>query len=128
MEQLRRSRRTVLLVVADESLARVMERALRDRWFLVTRVTTGSEALELLSRQHPDSVILDPVLPDGTGDELLECLRQMGRGGNSAPAWIMVADLDRAVAMRRYGRPIPAYLAKPFDPWDLVQVLESQFS
>jgi CheY-like chemotaxis protein len=128
MEHRGRSRRTVLLVVADESLARVMERALRDRWFLVTRVTTGSEALELLSRQHPDSVILDPVLPDGTGDELLECLRQMAQGGNSSPAWIMVADLDRAVAISRYGRPTPAYLAKPFDPWDLVQVLESQFS
>ena len=128
MEQLRRSRRTVLLVEADGSLARVTERALRDRRFIVTRVTTGSEALELLSRQHPDSVILDPALPDGTGDELLECLRQMGRRGNSSLAWIVVSDLDRAVAMRRYGRPIPAYLAKPFDPWDLVQILEAQLS
>jgi DNA-binding response OmpR family regulator len=128
MEQLRRSRRTVLLVEADGSLARVTERALRDRRFIVTRVTTGSEAMELLRSQHPDSVILDPALPDGTGDELLECLRRMGRGGNSSLAWIMVADLDRAVAMRRYGRPIPAYLAKPFDPWDLVQILEAQLS
>jgi CheY-like chemotaxis protein len=128
MEQLRRSRRTVLLVVANGGLARVIERALRDHRFLVTRVTTGSEAMELLSRQHPDAVILDPDLPDGTGDELLGCLRQMAQGGNPSPAWIMVSDLDRAVAMRRYGRPIPAYLAKPFDPWDLVQLLESQFS
>jgi DNA-binding NarL/FixJ family response regulator len=73
-------------------------------------------------------VILDPALPDGTRDELLECLRRMGQGGNSSLAWIVISDLDRAVAMRRYGRPIPAYLAKPFDPWDLVQVLEAQFS
>jgi DNA-binding response OmpR family regulator len=128
MEQLRRSRRTVLLVVADGSLARVTEHALRDRRFVVTRVTTGSEAMELLRRQHPDSVILDPALPDGTGDELLECLRRMGRGGNSSLAWIVISDLDWAMAMRRYGRPIPAFLAKPFDPWDLVQVLEAQFS
>jgi DNA-binding response OmpR family regulator len=84
--------------------------------------------MELLRNQHPDSVILDPALPDGTGDELLECLRRMGRGGNSSPEWIMVADLDRAVAMRRYGQPIPAYLAKPFDPWDLVQILEAELS
>jgi CheY-like chemotaxis protein len=128
MEQHGNPRKTVLLVEADGSLARVMERALRDRRFVVTRVTTGSEAIELLSRQRPDSVILDPALPDGTGDELLEYLRQMGRERNPALTWIVISALDRAVAIRRYGHPIPAFLAKPFDPWDLVQLLETELS
>jgi CheY-like chemotaxis protein len=103
-----------------------MEHALRDRRFIVTRVTTGREALDLLRSQLPDSVVLDPNLPDGGGPELMECLRQLGRIENPSPAWIVVSDLDRAVAIRRYGRPIPAYLAKPFDPWDLVQLVEAQ--
>jgi DNA-binding response OmpR family regulator len=128
MEQRGHSRRTVLLVEADGSLARILEHALRDRRFVVTKVTTGSEAMELLRSQHPDSVILDPALPDGAGTELMEYLRRMDRRGNPSLVWIVVSDLDWAMAMRRYGRPIPAFLAKPFDPWDLVQVLEAQFS
>jgi CheY-like chemotaxis protein len=128
MEQRKRSLRTVLLVEPDGSLARIIEHALHDRQFIVTRVTTGREALELLGSQHPDSVVLDPELADGAGYELLECLRQMGRGGNSSLVWIIVSDLDRAVAIRRYGRPIPVFLAKPFDPWDLVRLLESQLA
>jgi two-component system OmpR family response regulator len=126
MEQHGNSRKTVLLVEADVSLARIVERALRDRQFIVTRVTTGSEAMELLSRQRPDSVVLDPTLPDGTGDELLEFLRRICQGRDLSPAWIVISHLDRADLIRKYGRPIPAFLTKPFDPWDLVQELEAQ--
>jgi DNA-binding response OmpR family regulator len=128
MEQHRHSRRTVLLVEADGNLARIIEHALHDRRFVVTKVATGSEALELLRSQHPDSVVLDPALPDGGGAELMEYLRQMDRRGSPLLIWIVVSDLDRAVAIRRYGRPIPIYLVKPFDPWELVQLLEAKFA
>jgi DNA-binding response OmpR family regulator len=128
MDQHARFRKTVLLVEADRNLARIMGYALRDHQFVVTEVTTGREALEVLDSQYPDAVVLDPALPDGAGAALMGRLRQMGQRGNVSLEWVVISDLDRAEAMRRYGRPIPCFLAKPFDPWDLVKLLEEQFS
>ena len=128
MGQCGRLLRTVLLVEPETDLARIMERTLRDLRLVVTSVTTGREALELLENQRPDSVILDPELPDGAGVELIDCLRQLGRIENPGPVWIVVSYLDRATFVRRYGRPLPLYLTKPFDPGELVRLLESQFA
>jgi DNA-binding response OmpR family regulator len=85
MEQRGRSRRTVLLVVADGSLARVMERALRDRRFVVTKVTTGNEALELLRRQHPDSVSWTRPVPMAPGKSCWNV--SGGWAGEEIPRW-----------------------------------------
>jgi hypothetical protein len=62
-----RTRHTVLLIEANWNLARIMGRALQDHGFVVTEVTAGREALEILNTQYPDAVVLDPDVTDGAG-------------------------------------------------------------
>lgn len=118
--------RTVLVVEANEDLAGIIGRTLRDSGFVVTEVNTGREALDLLETQYPDAVILDPDLEDGCGPALVERCRQIRRLENQTMVWVVMADMDRAEALQQYGAPIHGFLSQPFDPEDLVKLLEGK--
>jgi DNA-binding response OmpR family regulator len=118
------SRQTVLLIEPDRNLARIIGRALQDRGFVVTAVAAGGESLEVLDTQYPDAVVVDPDLTDGAGALVLERLRQLEQARDPSLVWAVISALDRVNVMSQYGPYIPHFLAKPFDPWDLVRLLE----
>ena len=118
------SRHTVLLIEPNQNLARIIRRALQDHGFVVTQVAAGGEALAVLGTQYPDAVVLDPDLTDGAGGRVLDLLRQLEQREGPSPVWIVISALDRRDVARQYGPSIPHFLAKPFDPWDLVRLLE----
>jgi CheY-like chemotaxis protein len=118
------SRHTVLLIEPNWDLARITRRALQDHGFVVTQVATGEEALAVLGTQYPDAVVLDPDLTDGAGSRVLDHLHQLEQREGPSPVWIVISALDRRDVVRLYGPFIPHFLAKPFDPWDLIRLLE----
>jgi CheY-like chemotaxis protein len=118
------SRHTVLLIEPNQNLARITRRALQDHGFVVTQVAAGGEALAVLGTQYPDAVVLDPDLTDGAGGRVLDHLHQLEQREGHSPVWLVISALDRRDVVRRYGPSIPYFLAKPFDPWDLVRLLE----
>jgi CheY-like chemotaxis protein len=118
------SRHTVLLIEPNWDLARITRRALQDHGFVVTQVATGEEALAVLGTQYPDAVVLDPDLTDGAGSRVLDHLHQLEQREGPSPGWIVISTLDRRDVVIRYGPFIPHFLAKPFDPWDLIRLLE----
>lgn len=68
-----------ILIVDDESeavqlFARMLEGA--ERKYTILRTTSGVRALELIRRRLPDLVLLDLVMPDLSGFELLAALKQ----------------------------------------------------
>lgn len=123
-----RPRKTVLLVEADRPLARVIRNALQEEHYVVTYLNTGQEALELLQIQYPDAIVLDPDLPDGTGNALVERSRQVQSCAGLYFVIVITSTVDLAEAIRRYGPPIRNFLAKPFDPWDLVGLLNRELA
>jgi CheY-like chemotaxis protein len=118
------SRHTVLLIEPNWDLARITRRALQDHGFVVTQVDAGGEALAVLGTQYPDAVVLDPDLTDGAGRRVLDHLHQLEQREGPSPVWIVISALDRRDVVKRYGPFIPHFLAKPFDPWDLIRLLE----
>jgi CheY-like chemotaxis protein len=118
------SRHTILLIKPNRSLARITGRALQDHRFVVTQVPAAAEALEVLGTQYPDAVVLDSDLTNGAGGMVLDRLRQLGQRGRPSPGWIVISALDRRDVVRQYGPSIPHFLAKPFDPWDLIRLKE----
>ncbi len=91
---------------------------------MVTHVAAGGEALALLDTQYPDAVVLDLDLTDGAGGMVLDHLRQLEQRGGPSPVWIVISAWDRRDVVRQYGPSIPHFLAKPFDPWDLIRLKE----
>jgi CheY-like chemotaxis protein len=115
----------ILVVEDDESVTRMLRFSLHSAGFDITEVRTGREALHILKQQPPAATVLDLQLPDGQGGAVLDWLRRLQERTRTSPIWVVISALDRQEATRRYGPLGDNYLEKPFDPWDLVTMLEN---
>ncbi|WP_323180199.1 response regulator transcription factor [Streptomyces sp. NBC_00893] len=114
-----------LLVVDDEPTVRELLRtALRYTGFHVDAAATGQEALDLAARRTPDLVLLDVMLPDMEGFEVIRRLRAQprarpGRGGDVPVLFVTARDdlQDRLHGLRLGG---DDYVTKPFDLEELI--------
>ncbi|MFO7609191.1 MAG: sigma-54 dependent transcriptional regulator [Candidatus Krumholzibacteriia bacterium] len=67
----------VILVIDDEEAIRLFLAAtLEDRGYAVVTAATGQEALDKVARDAPDLVLLDLMLPDMSGLQVLEAVKQ----------------------------------------------------
>lgn len=109
----------VLLAEDRDNLREVLARALR-RHFDVEAVADGAAALARLADEPWVVVVTDVRMPSATGNDVLAAARQLDR----PPEVVMMtayADVPSAVAATKAGA--YDYLAKPFEPDDLVRVV-----
>jgi DNA-binding response OmpR family regulator len=101
----------VLVVEDDPEISRFMVRGLTEEGYLVDLVTDGSSALDMVTAEEYDAVVLDVMLPDVDG---FEVCRRMRADGSDVPV-IMVTAHD-AVTDRIAGLDCGAddYVVKPF--------------
>jgi len=113
----------LLIVDDDHALVNLLKRFLEGEGFQVDAAYDRDSGLHAaLSAEH-ELIILDVMLPGGTGFELLKSLRQR----SSVPVLLLTA---RGEAVDRIlGLEIGAddYLAKPFDPRELVARIRAIF-
>lgn len=112
----------ILLAEDDKRMAAAVVRGLREEGYAVDHAPTGSEARLLADTSHYDLIILDRMLPELSGDQLLAGWR---RQGLTTPI-LMLTALD-AVADRVTGLRAGAddYLTKPFAFDELLARLEA---
>jgi CheY-like chemotaxis protein len=70
-------------------------------------------------------VLLDLQLPDGQGGAVLDWLRRSDERTTDSPVWVVMSALDQDVATERYGPLGSRFFPKPFDPWELVAILQT---
>jgi DNA-binding response OmpR family regulator len=107
---------TLLLVEDESNLARAIIRELEKASYEVLHAGDGLTALELHASQHPDAIILDWMLPQMDGLEVLRRIRQTA----ATPVLMLTARDD--VVDRVVGLEVGAddYLTKPFSMRELV--------
>ncbi|WP_041300804.1 response regulator [Hyphomicrobium sp. MC1] len=109
---------TRILVVDDDPQIRILlARYLKDQGFEVPLASNRRELEQKLSLEHVDLVVLDLMLPDGSG---LDICRDLRATGSTIPIILLTAlkeDVDRIIGLE-----IGAddYLGKPFNPRELV--------
>ena len=101
--------RRVLLIEDEAPLRRVIARNLTSRGVLVRESTTVGEALEAISTELPDLILLDINLPDRTGWDVLRGLKQR----NVQVSTIVVSAVRVSQSRLDEFQPL-AYLPKPF--------------
>lgn len=114
-----------LLVVDDnEGLIVLFMRYLRHLPCEVYGANNADKALEMLERVHPDVIILDVMMPDRDGWELLETLRLRSSGcGPRVIVCSIINDPELSAALGADG-----FLHKPVSRESLLQALEEVIS
>jgi two-component system, OmpR family, response regulator CpxR len=113
----------LLIVDDDRGLVNLLKRFLEGEGFQVDAAYDHASGLNAALAGEHELIILDVMLPGGTGFELLKILRQQ----SSVPVLLLTA---RGEAVDRIlGLEIGAddYLAKPFDPRELVARVRAIF-
>ncbi len=107
----------VLLVDDDPKLLRLVEFYLRSEGFETISAATGAEALEMMRTESPVAVVLDLLLPDISGTDLLA---EFQKNHPTIPVVVLTAktDVEEVVECMRLGA--VDYVRKPFDETRLV--------
>ncbi|MFC5816120.1 response regulator transcription factor [Nonomuraea harbinensis] len=113
-----------LLVVDDEpTVKELLAATLRFAGFTVSSADSGTRALEAARRDPPDLVLLDVMLPDLDGFEVLRRLRTLPRaGGRPGPVPVLFLTARDATADKINGLRLGGddYVTKPFDLEELL--------
>jgi DNA-binding response OmpR family regulator len=106
-----------ILVVEDElELGRLLTRELQAAGYRVRHAANGATALRLLEEEAPDLLVLDWMLPDVEGLEVLRRLRR----GSAVPVLMLTAraeEVDRVIGLEVGA---DDYLTKPFGMRELI--------
>jgi two-component system response regulator RegX3 len=103
-------RRTILIVEDEESITVPLAEALDREGFDTKVANTVAEALEKAGRRMPDLILLDVMLPDGSGYDVARILRQR----SDVPIIMLTArgeETDRVVGLELGA---DDYIVKPF--------------
>ena len=115
---------SVLLVVDDEAGVRQSLQLVFNRTYRVVEATSAEEAIEKVTTERPDVVLLDIVMPGADG---LAVLKQM-RSVNPDCQVIMLTALNTArTAFTAKGAGAFDYVTKPFDVEELRLRVERAF-
>jgi two-component system, cell cycle sensor histidine kinase and response regulator CckA len=114
-----------ILVVEDNPITRKMIRiALESGGHAVVEAGTGAAALEAVAAESPDLVILDYVLPDMDGLQILEAIRQGPRGA-ATPVLMLTGMVSLLERLRERAGAFTTFLPKPVEPSRLLAVADT---
>ncbi|MFJ4346650.1 response regulator transcription factor [Pseudomonas sp. NPDC089401] len=112
----------LLLIDDDQELCELLGSWLTQEGFVVRACHDGQSARQALAEQAPAAVVLDVMLPDGSG---LELLKQLRSEHAELPVLMLSArgePLDRILGLELGA---DDYLAKPCDPRELTARLRA---
>ncbi len=107
--------RRIMVVDDDPAIVKIIEHALKKEGLEVIAANSGREALELLSRDRPDLVLLDIMMPGMDGFETFQKLKAVA----DVPVIMLSArsdELDRVAGLRMG---VDDYQTKPFSPTEI---------
>jgi two-component system OmpR family response regulator len=110
-----------LLVVEDDpTLRELLAASLRFAGFAVSTTASGTEALRIAAHRPPDLVVLDVMLPDVDGFEVLRRMRDGAAPGRDVPVLFLTArdaGADKVAGLTAGG---DDYVTKPFRLEELI--------
>ena len=112
------------LIVDDSSTERkILVSYLQELGITVTTAESGEEALDKLSSNIPDLIILDVVLPGKSG---FEVCREIKAGANTAKVPVIIcstkgSEMDKFWGMKQGA---DAYIIKPFKTMELLKTIK----
>lgn len=108
--------RRILVVDDEERMVRFIRLNLEHDGFRVSEAFKGSQAIDRLRSTLPDLILLDVMLPDIDGFEVLKMIREV----SSVPVIMLTAKGEEDDRVRGLELGADDYVTKPFSPRELV--------
>jgi DNA-binding response OmpR family regulator len=113
------NKKRVLVVDDEPGIGKILGIKLRFSGYDVITTTSGAEAIDLVRTQQPDIMLLDILMPEVTGMDVLEQVRTFSQ----IPIIVFTGHPDIVQFASKLGA--NDHVAKPFNPDLLVQKIES---
>ncbi|BHH85160.1 response regulator [Desulforhopalus sp. 52FAK] len=115
--------KTILVIEDSNTSRKVISMVLTRQGYNIVEATTGGEAISRLVDVMPDLVLLDVMLPDMDGYQVLSEIRSSARL-KDVPVVMLTGKRGSTDRMKGLSSGANEYLTKPFDPAKLVKVLD----
>jgi DNA-binding response OmpR family regulator len=102
----------ILIVEDDATIARFLELELAHAGYEPVRAEDGTEALEQISTEMPDLIVLDLMLPGIDGIDVARSIRKDGR---DVPILMLTARAETQDVVAGFDAGADDYLKKPFE-------------
>jgi CheY-like chemotaxis protein len=119
--------RTVLVVDDEPDILFMLRMILELSGFVVSDASNGRQAIDAITAEVPDAVVLDIGLPDMSGWDVLERLRDDGTL-RAERVVILSAHVSPDAARRAAEFGCGRFVSKPFRTDEIVGALEAIFS
>ncbi len=106
----------ILVVDDEERMARFIRLNLEHDGFQVVEANRGMQAIQIIRDRMPDVVILDVMMPDMDGFEVLQLIRETSQ----VPVIMLTAKGEEDDKVRGLELGADDYITKPFSPRELV--------
>ncbi|HTN07937.1 response regulator [Agriterribacter sp.] len=115
------SKAEILIIDDEEQIRKLLEITLRSNNYAVSEAATAKEGIITASNHPPDLIILDLVLPDKDGLEVLQELRQW----YTNPIIILSVQNSEEIIIKALDSGANDYLSKPFRTGELLARIRS---
>ena len=116
MQEIDFARRRILVVDDEERMVRFIRLNLEHDGFQVSEAYNGTQAIDRLRDTLPELILLDVMLPDIDGFEVLQLVREI----SDVPVIMLTAKGEEEDRVRGLELGADDYVTKPFSPRELV--------
>ena len=117
----------ILIIDDDPSIRSLVRDVLEIEGYTVHEAQDGFAGLRAIEAERPDCVVLDVMMPGMDGHAVLQRIRAAD-GGPDLPVVMLTAAADDAQAWKAWTEGVDYFLAKPFDPSELLRYLDYLFT
>ncbi len=113
---------TILIVEDDSGMTSYLKRLLRPKTLKITTADSGRQAIQYLSQNMVDLVLLDIGLPDMDGYQVMD---HIGKKLPQTPVIVMTGEITVESAVKALRKGAYDYLRKPFESTELLNTIEN---
>jgi len=112
-----------ILVIGDEpEMAELLKERLELKGYEIAASYCGKEGLRKVTGERPDAVLLDVIMPDMDGFEVLRAIRK-NPGTRYLPVIMLTAKADTGSIFKAQDLNVTDYIIKPFDLNELEKLI-----
>ncbi len=117
----------ILAVDDEQHIRRLIQVSLERQGFEVLTAVDGKDALDKVANDKPDLVVLDVMMPQIDGFEVLKSLRK-NKETRELPVIMLTAKTQDSDVFTGWQHGADLYLTKPFNPTELVAFVKRIFN